>query len=650
MGEIKFFFTCLLTISLRSYILLSDKAVIGQRSQSMAKSTQNNPWATKAIILARVSTEEQAKDGHYSIPAQLRILRDYVKTGGKFGTIREIVRELQFDESASTDRRKKFEEAIKIVEQSQEPTAIVAERVDRFQRSFRESVRFEDLRRQGKVELHFVTQGLFLHRNSRASDLQIWDMHVMLARAFVLAISDNVKRSIREKLAQGIFPGYAPVGYKNVKKRVDEDIFKKEIIVDNFQANLIKRAFRMMLTRKYSLVSLAEEMRKLGMKAKTKRVRVGGKLIQKDQEPITSNHLYGILTNPFYTGKFFFRNPDTGERELYPKDNTKAKNYDAIIDWKVYEEVQKILQSRNNGLKAGGKQLHDFKFAKMLKCGFCGCTLTAEDMARTWKKTRKKPKGDMVYYRCTSAQMAKDANYYEKKFGWEHSGVTVYNKKKVNRCPQRWWTETEVEKQILWDLERVRFNEDLYSRFKQEIVDDLASQMELAEEQLKGLRAEQTSLEGLFASLVKKIALEQDAEVEKAFREQLKSVRDRKSDIEQEISEWEQVKEADFDDAISALESCRNLAERYKSLDVEGQREFLTTLFSEMRLSKGIIPRPGNRRKTIEVEDSNFIWREDFQELWEIGLWEYAKAEDKKNMPRFTTSLRKKEREASPFM
>ena len=163
--------------------------------------------AKKAIILARVSTEEQANEDRFSIPAQLRKLREYTQSGGKFGTLKKVVAEYEIEESAFKGKRTKFTEALKIVKKSNEPIAIIFDVVDRFTRRWKEVAEYEDLRKDGKVELHFIGQGLFIYRNSPIYDIQTWEMFVMMARAFSLSISGNVSRSIKEKLAQGCYPG-----------------------------------------------------------------------------------------------------------------------------------------------------------------------------------------------------------------------------------------------------------------------------------------------------------------------------------------------------------------------------------------------------------------------------------------------------------
>jgi DNA invertase Pin-like site-specific DNA recombinase len=60
----------------------------------------------KAIILARVSTDDQMQEG-YSIPAQLSRARDYCQRKEL-----KIKSEHPFDESSTKDQRKKFEEVI----------------------------------------------------------------------------------------------------------------------------------------------------------------------------------------------------------------------------------------------------------------------------------------------------------------------------------------------------------------------------------------------------------------------------------------------------------------------------------------------------------------------------------------------------------
>ncbi len=87
----------------------------------------------------------------------------------------------------------------------------MADTIDRVQRSFKESVVLEELRRQGKVEIHFLRENLLLNQNSNSADLLRWDMGVMFARSYVLQLSDNVKRSKEQSVRNGNWIGLAPL-------------------------------------------------------------------------------------------------------------------------------------------------------------------------------------------------------------------------------------------------------------------------------------------------------------------------------------------------------------------------------------------------------------------------------------------------------
>src|SRR3989338_904724 len=138
-----------------------------------------------AIILARVSTEEQITDGH-SIPAQLEKARSYALSKGF-----TIQSEHQFDESSLKDHRTKFEKVIEEIKGSKEKIVLIVETIDRLQRSFKESVLLEEFHKQGKLEIHFLRENLVIHQNSNSSELTRWDIAVLFARNFVLQISDN---------------------------------------------------------------------------------------------------------------------------------------------------------------------------------------------------------------------------------------------------------------------------------------------------------------------------------------------------------------------------------------------------------------------------------------------------------------------------
>lgn len=113
----------------------------------------------KAIILARVSTKEQ-EEGH-SIAAQRQRLVEHCQRKGL-----DVLKVFELVESSTKGGRKEFTAMLEFAKSQGETVAIVADAVDRFQRSFRESVLVDELRRQGVVELHFVRESMVINQNA----------------------------------------------------------------------------------------------------------------------------------------------------------------------------------------------------------------------------------------------------------------------------------------------------------------------------------------------------------------------------------------------------------------------------------------------------------------------------------------------------
>ncbi len=83
----------------------------------------------KAIIIARVSTEEQKEAGN-SLPAQIARLRKHCQNKGF-----TIEKEFSFDESAYKDKRNDFDSILDFVLGQKEKIAVCFDKVDRLSRN-----------------------------------------------------------------------------------------------------------------------------------------------------------------------------------------------------------------------------------------------------------------------------------------------------------------------------------------------------------------------------------------------------------------------------------------------------------------------------------------------------------------------------------
>ncbi|OGN09587.1 MAG: hypothetical protein A3J46_02400 [Candidatus Yanofskybacteria bacterium RIFCSPHIGHO2_02_FULL_41_11] len=310
----------------------------------------------KAIILARVSKEDQLEG--QSIPAQLARSRQWCKDKKLV-----IKSEYQFDESSTKDQRKKFEKVIDEIRQSKEPIALVVETIDRLQRSFKESVMLDEFRKSGKLEIHFLREGLVVSDKSNSSELLRWDMGVMFARSYVLQLSDNVKRSIEGRLRNGQWIGRPRMGYMNITR---ED-GTRDIVQDPERAHFIRKIFEYYIAGT-SFNILAERMKKEGL-----RNTIG--------KPVRASGIHRILMDSFYYGIMVVKGKE------YPH------RYPPIIDRETFLRAQ---EKRTSWKKTPYKfKSKPYAFKGLIKCAICGCTITPE-----FKKDK------YILYACTNYKKA----------------------------------------------------------------------------------------------------------------------------------------------------------------------------------------------------------------------------------------------------
>jgi DNA invertase Pin-like site-specific DNA recombinase len=611
--------------------------------------------AKKAIIIARVSTEGQGENDHYSIPAQLKNLRDYVERGGKFSelSLKNILAEHELRESAFQGNRPAFTKIVDGIENLDEPVALVFDDIDRFARQVRSKllIRLDDLRKDGKLELHFVTTNLALHRNSSANELMIWNILLAVAEGQSNMISEKVKKGNREKLEQGKFIGYSPTGYQNVVTQNGDGSFKREILVDEEREEFIRKCFHLYSTDKYSMEEIARMMNNAGFTMKTKRSRNGkDKLEEKESgRNIIRGDIHSILRNPFYYGKFYRENPDTGKWELFPK-NSLATNYDPIISENLFNQVQKIIDSNNT--RKNGYAKNSFKFRGLLECSFCGSMLTAEEMSRTYKDKKSAKAKDSIYYHCSNGKTISDPDFYKKKFGTDHSGVYISKRgdkkgQKIISCPQRWWKESEIEELILHEFDAMHYDDSVYESLKRIVGKDYDERMEFADKEIRILRIKIGKNEEMIKAFTHKFAIITDKQLEEDMMKEYNDLKKDQEKLRREKEIFEEAKEIDTDRAIDTMRLACDLREHYKNLDLEKKQELLSLCFSKIIACKGRWKVNGGKGKEVNSESVQAILNEPFATLQAIKIDELVAQEEDERREKSDLTI-SKDRQASP--
>jgi site-specific DNA recombinase len=292
-----------------------------------------------AVIYARVSSREQEQEG-YSIPAQLKALRAYASKHG-FKVIEEFVD----IETAKTSGRARFGDMVAVLSKRTIPRRILVEKTDRLYRNLRDCVTLEDL----DAEIHLVKEGQVISKDSRSQDKLAHGLQLLIARNYVENLREEVKKGMREKAEQGMYPGRAPFGYRNDRASRSLELHPENSLI-------VSRIYELYASGSYSLSAIRTAIR-----------NEFGKTINRA-------YLHTILMNRFYIGQFLWAG------------RSYIGNYPTFISSDLFDQTQAAMRRHN---KPKYRTL-DIAFRGLLRCAYDNCTVTAE-----------LKKGKYVYYRCT---------------------------------------------------------------------------------------------------------------------------------------------------------------------------------------------------------------------------------------------------------
>ncbi|KKW37718.1 MAG: Recombinase [Candidatus Adlerbacteria bacterium GW2011_GWB1_54_7] len=302
----------------------------------------------KYIIYARKSTEEDDRQV-LSIEAQLVELKEFAAKEKL-----EIVASFQEAKTAKEPGRMKFAEMLSLIEEGK-ADGIVSWHPDRLARNSVDG---------GKI-IHFVDRGLIralkfpcFWFEPTPQGLFMLNIAFGQSKYFVDNLRENVKRGLRQKIRNGVWPSWAPVGYLNNAKT-------RGIDVDKEKAPKVRKIFEMYATGAYSLNILANWCEKK-------------KLLTNADNKISLSNVQHILQNPFYIGLMRYKG------EIF------EGMHEPLISKKLFDKCQEVMTKRG---KVRPDRKHSFAFLGLMKCASCGCSITAQ--------YAKGNGGIYTYYRCT---------------------------------------------------------------------------------------------------------------------------------------------------------------------------------------------------------------------------------------------------------
>lgn len=290
----------------------------------------------------RVSTTKQGEG------VSLQEQRDAISRFAERNNV-EIARWFEEKETAAKRGRPMFNDMLKLLRR-RTADGVIIHKIDRSARNLKDWADLGELIDKG-IEVHFANESLDLHtRGGRLSA----DIQAVVAADYVRNLREETRKGFYGRIKQGLYPLPCPLGYLDCGKGKAKEI-------DPIQGPLVRKAFELYATSKYSLDVLVGEMHNLGLRNKR-----GGK--------VTRTGISLLLNNPFYIG--LIRLKRTGE--------TFSGVHAHLVTKSLFERVQQVLRGKTNQKV----QIHDFLFRRMLTCKLCSYTLTGE-----------RQKGH-VYYRC----------------------------------------------------------------------------------------------------------------------------------------------------------------------------------------------------------------------------------------------------------
>ena len=307
----------------------------------------------RAALYARFSSDNQREE---SIDAQLRAMREYCLSNNVV-----IANEYcDHARSATTDDRPEFQRLIR-ESKNCEFNIVIVHKLDRFSRDRYDSAYYKrELKRSG-VSLISVLENLDDSPESIILESVLEGMSEYYSRNLAREVMKGMRESALQCRAVG---GCAPFGYK-----INPETKRYEIEEDEVDA------VRMIFDKVLEGVGYGDIIHDLNSMGYLTR---GGK-------PFGKNSLHEILRNEKYRGVYIFNRVEKKDVNR-KRNNHRSKNPEEmirieggvpqIIDDKVWEGVQAILNSRTKHRVSNNSGKETYLLTGKIICGECGHSFT----------------------------------------------------------------------------------------------------------------------------------------------------------------------------------------------------------------------------------------------------------------------------------
>jgi site-specific DNA recombinase len=345
-----------------------------------------------------------------------------------------------------------------------------------------------------------------------------------LATQYSKDLGKMVKSGMDKRVSDGIAPFKAPLGYLNTKMAEHGSNY---IIKDPERFPIVRQIWDMILSREHTTSKILDiAVNQLGLKPRTPHGARSGRL--------TIGGLYSLLTNPFYTGLFYY------------KGELCQGTHEPMITMTEFEKVQELLGRNINSRY----QKHIFTYTGIMTCGDCGCAITATKKSKLLQSSKLYK--NYTYYYCTQ-------------------------RKQNTPCPSRKiLTLQELESQIAEEMENVSVTDSflkLATKILKENTGLLQSQHQAIQgQQEKEVQTIEKEIKNLLQLRISDVITNEEFEQEKQIREN-KLVQMKQKVKESEAHPYNLLTEVE-----GRIRQIANLKERFIAASEEGRRKMFLSI------------------------------------------------------------------------
>ncbi|CAM3648000.1 Resolvase [Marinicrinis lubricantis] len=496
----------------------------------------------KAVLYARVSTEEQVKEG-YSIEAQITELKRYADYHGM-----EIVGEY-VDEGTSGKSIKGRPQMKRLMKdiKTKKIEVILFYRLDRLARNTKDALEINEHAEKNNVKLVSINEQFDTSTTSGKTFFQLLCAFAEFERN---SIVERVKSGMIQRAKNGKYNGGKVLGYDNIDK---------ELVINEYEAVIVRKIF-----------DYANQG--LGFKAITRRLNEEGYRSKMDK-PFNVCGIKTILNNPIYIGKIRYN-----QLQDWSEKRRKGKNpdyllvdgtHESLIAPELWESVHQKLGRRSY---KPSRSHQPYILSGLLRCPVCGHGMVPARSKGAGGKSYR-------YYICGQ---------------FHNKGKTV--------CRSNMMRADVAEQQVLDELVKVASRPDILRKLVDKInalrSDADAPVMEEKKALVAELNANSRKLQKLKDNILN------DPDLAAIFKDDLKETHARQEQLQKRLEtiEAELVeqfnKPVDFD---SLQKLMKLIQDALMKIDADEQKALLRLMVESIRITKESPRRVGRQITQINL-------------------------------------------------